>query len=164
MIRKQKIAKVARLQGELLREHQTGHPDWYAEMLVCAHVDGQLASTNNPKYDLQCERYGKIQVKCRVDGTDGNQNRTNFGKYQPNDFDFAAVLILNRDYTVRGARLIPQADVLSLVRASGHVRWSDIEISTRSLCIRRALMCISGESDGNECPNQIEHRRPTPHK
>ena len=81
-----KIANVAKLQGELLRHHNVGHPDWYAEMLVCAAFNGHLAVTNNPDFDVRCECHGTIQVKCRVDGTDTTQNRTNFARYEKDAF------------------------------------------------------------------------------
>tara|TARA_R110000868_G_scaffold411644_1_gene706666 strand:- start:530 stop:970 length:441 start_codon:yes stop_codon:yes gene_type:complete len=140
-----KLLQITRLQGELLREHKLGHPDWYAEMLVCAHTGGQLALTNNPKYDIETTDYGKIQVKCRVNGTDTTQNRTNFGKYKQGDFEYAAIIIFQSDYTIYGASLIPQIDVLSLVRPAGHVKWIDVENHKNSICIKKQLKSISCE-------------------
>jgi hypothetical protein len=145
MVKREKIENLAKLQGELLREHKVGHPDWYAEMLVCAALDGHLALTNNPKHDVRSDSYGTVQVKSRVDGTDTTQNRTNFGKYKPGDFDFAAIVIFEADYTIKGAVLIQQSDVLELVRAAGHVRWGDVASHPRSLCIKEKLQKISGE-------------------
>lgn len=142
---KSKLNMLAKLQGELLREHKQGHPDWYAEVLVCSHIDGQLALTNNPKYDVESENYGKVQVKCRVNGTDTKQNRTNFEKYKLGDFDYAAIIIFQSDFTIMGASLIPQTDVLNLVRAAGHVKWDDIENHKNSICIKKYLREISCE-------------------
>lgn len=140
-----KITNVVKLQGELLRQHKVGHPDWYAEMLVCAAFDGELALTNNPDFDVQCERYGTIQVKCRVDGTDTNQNRTNFKRYKRGAFDHAAIVIFESNYLLKGAVLIPIIDVLSLRRAAGHVKWGDVKSHDNSICILKDLKSVSGE-------------------
>ena len=143
--RREKIAAVAKLQGELLREHRIGHPDWYAEMLVCAALDGQLAVTNTPNYDITCDSHGRVQVKCRVDGTDTTQNRTNFGRYKIGDFDHAAIVIFERDYKIKGAMILPLADVLMLRRNAGHVKWPDVVASKQAFCIAHQLRVFSGE-------------------
>ena len=145
MIRREKIAHVAKLQGELLREHKVGHPDWYAEMLVCAALDGELATTNNPAFDLRNTEHGMVQVKSRVNGTDTTQNRTNFKKYSIGDFDIAAIVIFESDYRIKGAVLLPLADVLELRRAAGHVKWEDAQNHPQAESIARTLRAISGE-------------------
>ncbi|UYM16216.1 hypothetical protein [Endozoicomonas euniceicola] len=145
MLLRQKISYVARLQGELLRKHQIGHPDWYAEMLVCAALDGKLALTNNPDYDLVCSTLGKVQVKSRVDGTDTTQNRTNFKRYSSNAFDHAAIVIFESDYRIKGAVVIPIADVLSVMRKAGHVKWQDAKEHKNSVSITSELKHISRE-------------------
>jgi hypothetical protein len=141
----EKIINVAKLQGELLRQHKIGHPDWYAEMLICAAFDGELALTNNPDYDVRCKPYGTIQVKCRVDGTDTNQNRTNFQRYKHNAFDYAAIVIFEYNYQIKGAVLIPIMDILTLRRPAGHVKWIDVKSHSSSICIMTNLKLISGE-------------------
>lgn len=145
MVKREKIATIAKLQGELLREHRVGHPDWYAEMLVCAAFDGQLAITNTPNHDITCALFGRIQVKCRVDGTDTTQNRTNFGKYKAGDFDHAAIIIFENTYKIKGAIVLPATDVLTLVRPAGHVKWIDASSNANSLCITSELKSVSGE-------------------
>lgn len=121
----EKLRLVARMQGELLRDQGCGHPDWYAEMLFAAAFNGQLMPTNNPKYDMRTSRWGTVQVKCRVNGTDSAQNRSNFGRYKPGDFDHAAIVLFESDYRILGAVVLSCSDVLSLVRAAGHVKWTD---------------------------------------
>jgi hypothetical protein len=145
MLKLEKIIQVAKLQGELLREHHIGHPEWYAEMLVCAALDGQLALTNTPKYDVSCLLYGKVQVKCRVDGTDATQNRTNFGKYKVGDFEHAAIVIFESNYKIKGAVILPETNVLALVRRHGHVTWKDARSNSSARCIAAQLKAISGE-------------------
>lgn len=145
MLKCEKIAQVAKLQGELLRQHRVGHPDWYAEMLVCAALDGQLALTNTPNHDISCASHGRVQVKCRVDGTDTTQNRTNFGKYKAGDFEHAAIVIFEDSYRIKGAIILPISDVLAMVRPAGHVKWDDAESHKNAKCIKAQLQAISGE-------------------
>ena len=145
MLRREKIVEVARYQGELLREHRVGHPDWYAEMLVCAALDGQLALTNNPDYDIKCDSLGTVQVKCRVNGTDGNQNRTNFGRYSLEAFDYVAIVIFELDYRIKGAVVLPLSDALSLMKKAGHVKWLDACQHPNATSIKTQLMEISDE-------------------
>lgn len=145
MLRREKIIEVARSQGELLREHKVGHPDWYAEMLVCAALDGELALTNNPDYDIRCNALGTVQVKSRVDGTDTTQNRTNFKRYKPGAFDYAAIVIFESDYRVKGSVTLPLDDVLGLMRGWGHVKWADASSHAKAVCIKNKLVEVSGE-------------------
>jgi hypothetical protein len=141
----EKTRLIAKLQGELLRETRSGHPDWYAEMLVAAAFDGQLMPTNNKYFDLKCELYGRVQVKERVDGTDTTQNRTNFGRYKSGDFDHAAIVVFSSSYRILGASMIPCTDVLSLVRPAGHVKWDDIRMHPNASSIHAELVAVSEE-------------------
>ena len=140
-----KIRTLTKLQGELLREETIGHHDWYAEMLVCSALDGELALTNQPDYDILCSKYGKVQVKSRVDGTDGTQNRTNFKRYGENAFDYAAIIVFESNYKIKGALLIPLKDAHSLMKKAGHVKWSDAINHSNAICIKNRLLKISGE-------------------
>lgn len=140
-----RLTVLARLQGQLLREESCGHPDWYAEMLVAAACDGRLMPTNNPLYDLRCPRWGRVQVKCRVHGTDTTQNRSNFGRYRADAFDHAAIVLFEPSFKIRGAVVLPCGAVLGLVRAAGHVKWDDSVAHPRAVSIADELRRISGE-------------------
>ncbi len=145
VVRREKIIEVAKLQGELLREHKVGHSDWYSEMLVCAALDGELALTNNPDYDIKCKTHGTVQVKCRVNGTDTTQNRTNFKRYSPGAFDYAVIVIFESDYRIKGAVTLPLADAHSLMKKAGHVKWDDASTHINAVCIKKSLVQVSGE-------------------
>ena len=145
MLINDKIIEVVRLQGELLRDHKIGHPDWYAEMLVCAALDGELALTNNPNYDIKCKSHGKVQVKSRVNGTDTTQNRTNFKRYKPCAFNYAVIVIFESDYRVKGAITLPLSDAHSLMKKAGHVKWTDASSHENAVCIKEKLQEVSRE-------------------
>ena len=102
------LQDLAMMQGELLRDHRCGHPQWYAENLVAVVTRSKVMPTNFKDYDLESPDYGRIQVKSRVDGTDTsyNQNRTNFGKYELDVFDWAVVIIFTCDFRIDGAVLL----------------------------------------------------------
>ena len=144
--RREEISQLARLQGEMLRKYKVGHPEWYAEMLVCAAYNGQLALTNCPGHDLVCTSYGRVQVKCRVKGTDGTSHRVNFGRYKPEDFDHAAIVIFEPDFRIMDAIVLPVVDTLGLVRAAGHVSWQPAFAHANSVRIRSSLVAVSGET------------------
>ena len=145
MSRVEKLRLAARLQGELLRDQKCGHPDWYAEMLFAAAFDGQLMPTNHPKYDMQTSRWGNVQVKCRVDGTDSTQNRSNFSRYALGDFEHAVIVLFERSYRIRDAIVLACSDVLSLVRAAGHVKWADARGHARAVSVLPELKAVSNE-------------------
>lgn len=142
----EKLRLIARLQGELLRDQGCGHPDWYAEMLFAAAFDGMLMPTNHPKYDMQTKRWGTVQVKCRVNGTDTTQNRSNFGRYEIGDFDNAAIVLFESNFHLRGAIVLPCNEVLSLVRPAGHVKWEDAKSHPKAVSVLAELQAVSEES------------------
>src|SRR5439155_19303211 len=137
--------ELAKRLGALLRDFRTGHPQWYAELLVAAALDGVIQSTNNPKFDILTPEFGRVEVKNRVDGTDGVQNRVNFGRYAVDDFDHAAIVILASNYCVKEAILLPCRSTLALVRPHGHVKWSDAAAQEDAVIITEQLQRISCE-------------------
>jgi len=145
VIAEAKLATLARLQGEILRQCGSGHPEWYAETLFAAAYDGVLAPTNHPSFDMRTERWGTVQVKCRVDGTDTTQNRANFKNYRIGDFDHAGIVLFERTFHIKGAVVLPCVDVLSLVRPAGHVKWQDAASHPRAIVVTSQLRAISGE-------------------
>jgi hypothetical protein len=142
-------ADVARRLGLLLRQYGTGHPQWYAELLVAAALQGLIQPTNNPKFDVLTPKYGRVEVKNRIDGTDSTQNRSNFGRYCPSDFDYAAIVILTKDYLIKSGILLPCAAALKLVRPHGHVKWADAYGHCEAIDITARLQKVSGEHDSS---------------
>ncbi len=136
---------VAKRLGILLRTYHTGHPQWYAELLVAGALQGLIQPTNNPKFDLLTPDYGRVEVKNRVDGTDTTQNRTNFGRYCTGDFDHAAIVILASDYRIKAGILLPCESTLRLVRPHGHVKWEDAATRAEAIDITATLRRVSGE-------------------
>lgn len=141
----EKLRALARLHGDLLRNHGIGHPQWYAETLVAAAFDGTIERTNSPKLDVRTPQWGRVQVKSRVRGTDGAQNRVNFGKYGVGDFDHAAVVLFAEDYRIVSAVILDCANVLPLVMAAGHVPLANAVAHACAVDIAAALRDVGGE-------------------
>ena len=143
-----KLEQVTMLQGELLRDHGIGHPQWYAENLVALALGGRIMPTNCKAYDVESPSHGRVQVKSRVDGTDTSydQNRTNFGKYQAGAFDWAVVVIFTPAFRIDGARMLKLPDIAPLVRPAGHVKWIDVRNHKAVIDVSRQLREISGEA------------------
>lgn len=143
----EKLQQATRLQGELLRDHEIGHPQWYAENLIALATCGRIMPTNFKAYDIESPDYGRVQVKCRVDGTDTSydHNRTNFGKYSPDAFDWGAIIIFTPTFHIDGAILLTLGQIRPLVRAAGHVKWVDIRSHDSAVDISDQLRKLSGE-------------------
>jgi len=80
-----------------------------------------------------------------VDGTDGKQNRTNFKRYSKDSFEYGAIVIFESSYHIKGAVLVPIIDILSNMKAAGHVSWLTMKAHPRATCITEQLRVISGE-------------------
>ncbi len=142
IILQEKLNRLAKLQAEILVEHQVGHPEWYAEVLGAAALRGTIAKTNQRNYDIECAS-GKIQVKCRVDGTDGKQNRVNVGKYEHGSFDTLMFILFRNNYRIEGAILLPFNECKRLMKKAGHLGWPDAISSTLSCDITDLIRSIS---------------------
>jgi hypothetical protein len=142
------LKQLTQLQGALLRDYSIGHPQWYAENLVALALKGRIMPTNCRAYDIDSPSHGRVQVKCRVDGTDSSydHNRTNFGKYPTGAFDWAAIVIFTPSFRIDGARLLTLSNIAPLVRAAGHVKWVDVRNHVAAVDLTKQLREISGEA------------------
>ena len=104
--------------------------------------------TNFEAYDIEAPEYGRVQVKSRVDGTDTSydQNRTNFGKYGAQAFDWAVVVIFTRSFRIDGARMLSLGHVAPLIRPAGHVKWIDVRNHAECIDLTPQLVAVSGET------------------
>jgi hypothetical protein len=143
--RQEETIDVTQRLGRLLRDYRVGHPQWYAELLVAAALDGETQPTNHPKFDVLAPVYGRVEVKNRVDGTDSTQNRTNFGRYCDGDFDHAAIIVFTPTYLVKCGIILPCTSVLPLVRPHGHVPWANAARHPDAQDITDQLRRVSGE-------------------
>ena len=93
----------------------------YAEYLVCKALGGTLAPSSERSYDVTAPPWGRIQVKCRVTDGSGANPRSQLSPFRSFDFQFAAIVLLNPDYSVRRAVLVPVATIVENARHAKHV-------------------------------------------
>jgi hypothetical protein len=93
----------------------------YAEYLVCKALGGTLAPNSERSFDVTAPTWGRIQVKCRVTDGSGANPRSQLSPFRSFAFDFAAIVLLNPDYSVRRAVLAPTATIVANASHREHV-------------------------------------------
>lgn len=94
----------------------------YAEVLVAAALEGELASSTSEKsYDLIAPKWGKVQVKARAVRIPVSASHAQTSPFRSWDFDFAAFVMVHiDDYSIHRAVLAP----VDLVRSHGQWKKS----------------------------------------
>lgn len=112
----------------------------YAEYLVCKALGGTLAPSSERGFDLTAPKWGRIQVKCRVADGAGKNPRSQLSPFRFFDFDLAAIVLLNADYSVWRAVLVPVATIKERSRHRAHVNGHVVQA-------RPALLDTPGNID-----------------
>lgn len=112
----------------------------YAEYLVCKALGGTLAPNSERSFDLTAPERGRIQVKCRITDPSGANPRTQLSPFRSFDFDLAAIVLLNADYSVGRAVLVPVATIQANASHRPHVNGHVVHA-------RPALLDAPGNTD-----------------
>ena len=109
-----------------LREYRIRDAPDYAEVLIAEALAGKrVPSPTNQGYDVVCERYGRIEVKCRQLPPDGRvEERVEVLRSKESGFDFLAIVIFHADFAVSGAVVIPYDSVWELIARKRYNRIS----------------------------------------
>lgn len=111
---------------EKLRHYGIRDASDYAEVLVAEAVCGMRQASRVIKgFDVECPRYGRIEVKCRQLPLDGRmEERVEVSPAKEKGFDYLAIVIFHPDFRVKGAVLVPYSKVWDLVRVQEYNRIS----------------------------------------
>ncbi len=112
----------------------------YAEYLICKALGGILAPNSERSFDVTAPSWGRIQVKCRVADGSGANPRSQLSPFRSFDFDFAAIVLLNADYSVHRAVLVPAATIVASASHRAHVNGHVVHA-------RPALLDAPGNTD-----------------
>ncbi len=112
----------------------------YAEYLVCKALAGMLAPNSERSFDLTAPTWGRVQVKCRVTDASRANPRSQLSPFRSFDFDVAAVVLLNSNYSVRRAVLVPVATIREVSHYREHVNGYVVHA-------RKALLDTAGNAD-----------------
>ncbi len=139
-------ANEARRLGKLLREHGEVTISAFAEALFAAAFDGKRMSRGNRNFDLDCARFGKVEVRTRVLGTDGEYPRITLRKSPDGQFDHLAAVRLNETLGLWKASVLPTLalrplyDVRKQKNGLAHIDWSDFCADPKAIDITADLM------------------------
>jgi hypothetical protein len=97
----------------------------YAEYLVAAHLDGQLAVRNNAGFDVITADRRRISVKSRSLAAN-YYNHISIRNYGARDFDYLVLVEFAADWTVALARGMSWDDVSAISDYTTKVKGRDI--------------------------------------
>lgn len=79
----------------------------FGEVLAAAAPKGELMPAVTQGFDIRHPEYGRVQVKTRKLPRDGRNETRAVGFGGPNAFDWLCHVLLDVDYGVKGAWLVP---------------------------------------------------------
>lgn len=87
-------------------------PD-YAELLVAEALGGErIPSGVHQGHDVVVNKYGRVEVKCRQIPLSGRiEERIELKESKKDGFDWLAIVIFYPDFNIKGAVLVPYAEV-----------------------------------------------------
>lgn len=115
----------------IVRHHVVSY-DKAAEILTAICTDGEIADRNSPGYDVHSERFGRIEVKSRVLGTDGPFPRISLTTKKLEGADSFMAVRWTKAGEIHAAVMLPRESTYPLftarLQAAGrlaHIAWSD---------------------------------------
>lgn len=123
-------ADEARRLQRLLIAHGPISADILGEALFAAAFGGEPMARGNKDYDVRCPRFGLVEVRSRILGTDGWHPRISLRRAPNGEYDHVAALRFEQDYSFWRAVVLPTAALQRLYASrrqfSGiaHIPWS----------------------------------------
>ena len=111
------------------------------ELLVASVTGGEIK--NKTGFDILSPEYGKIEVKSRVLGTDGEWPRVSLGRTNIKEADYVAVLRFSPSYDIAAACMLPIEKVKALYedyvqsKGTAHIPWE--KFRKESVCIKEKV-------------------------
>lgn len=140
----------ARRIQSLLLAHGPLTVDALGETLVAAAFGGTRMKRNNADFDVRCPRYGLVEVRSRVLGTDGWLPRLTLRKAPLGVYDHVAALRFAPDLSFWRGVILPTTALIPLYearkQASGiaHIAWNDAVTHPAALDITGDLQAVTG--------------------
>jgi hypothetical protein len=122
--------------------------DLLSEILVAAALDGVVEGGNRRGFDVRSARFGRVEVKSRILGTDGPFPRVSLKASNLEKADFFVAVRWARNFTFYDAVMLPKNAALALyvnrVQTSGmaHIRWNDWCLSKGAISLKVKVMKI----------------------
>ncbi len=132
------------LMRKLVHEHRIRSVADYAEQLVAEALNGTREENRNAKgFDLIAPGLGRVEVKFRQLPKNGRlEERVSLKQTKQYGFDYLAVVILQPDFRVKGAVVVPYKEAWRIIEASPYKR-----ISFSQACSCNGAINITREVD-----------------
>lgn len=117
--------------AECMKRYDSISHQLLSELLVAIATGGEVVGGNNRGSDVASAKYGKIEVKSRILGTDGPFPRISLKAHNLEKADYFAAIRWERNFEFHAAILLPKSSTLTLYNArkqsSGlaHISWEN---------------------------------------
>jgi hypothetical protein len=150
-------ASEARRLGKLLHDHGEVAISAFAEALFAAAFGGKRMPRGNRDFDVSCPKFGKVEVRARVLGTDGAFPRVTLSKSPDGQCDHIAAIRLDENLNLWKAIILPSVALKPLYDAmiqskgkTAHIGWSDFSDDSKAVDITAELMRFGDTSPVSE--------------
>lgn len=137
-----------------------------SELLVAIATSGEVVGGNNRGSDVLSPGYGKIEVKSRILGTDGEFPRISLKQHNLDKADWFAAVRWTRRFEFHAAVALPKSAVVPLFedRIVGgkvaHTSWKNWLAAPGAVSLADKVRAVIGSAERpHDLTNQLEHRR-----
>lgn len=119
-----------------------------SELLVAIATKGEVVGNNNRGSDVISPEYGKIEVKSRILGTDGEFPRVSLKPHNLDKADWFVGIRWTRDFDFHAAFMLPKIEASKLhaerKQASGlaHINWDKWKAAPGVIDLSTAVRAI----------------------
>ena len=130
-----------------MRYDQISH-QLLSELLVAIVTEGEVIGSNNRGSDVRSPRYGLIEVKSRILGTDGPYPRVSLKQHNIEKAAWITAVRWQRDFTLYDAVMLPKESArrhYELKKQSSglaHINWQHWASDSSANNIREACLSV----------------------
>lgn len=119
-----------------------------AEIVVAIATGGEVVGGNNRGSDVISPKYGKVEVKSRILGTDGDYPRISLKAHNIEKADWVAAVRWTRQFAFYDAVALPCYAISPLVegrlssKAATHIPWKTWTASTDARSLKAEIEAV----------------------
>ncbi len=121
-----------------------------SELLVAIATEGEVVGGNNRGSDILSQKYGKIEVKSRILGTDGQFPRVSLKASNIEKADWFVGIRWTKDFQFHAAYMVPKSAASKLhaerMQGSGlaHINWDRWKSAPGAIDLSAAVKAVIG--------------------
>lgn len=140
--------------ASFMKRHSVISLDKLAEILTALCTDGSIAERNTKGHDIVSPKHGRIEVKSRVLGTDGEFPRITLSSNKLVGSDTFMAVRWDRNNNIYSAIMLDKAAVqplynarLQASRKSAHIAWDAWKSAPGAIDFTKPFTDLIAESD-----------------